>query len=67
MAWRMGHAIRDAAHAIMPRMLLVCAGSSVNVTRKSRVECRSNVTIRVVTTMNRGGNRVALPICVARL
>jgi hypothetical protein len=49
MAWRMGHAIRDAAHAIMPRMLLVCAGSSVNVTRKSRVECRSrsNVTIRV--------------------
>jgi hypothetical protein len=57
MAWRMGHAIRDAAHAIMPRMLLVCAGSSVNVTRKSRVECR-NVTIRVVTTMNRGGNRV---------
>lgn len=37
----MGHAIRDAAHAIMPRMLLVCAGSSVNVTRKSRVECRN--------------------------
>lgn len=36
MAWRIGHAIRDAAHAIMPRMRLVCGvnhrkQSSVNV------------------------------------
>jgi hypothetical protein len=41
MAWRMGHAIRDAAHAIMPRMRLVCAGSILRlpITASSAVEC----------------------------
>jgi hypothetical protein len=40
MAWRMGHAIRDAAHAIMPRMRLVCGvNHNLTATRKRRLEC----------------------------
>ena len=46
----MGYAIRDATHAIMPRMRLVCGRGQ---SPQEPVECS-----RVVTTMNRGGNPV---------
>jgi hypothetical protein len=62
MAWRMGHAIRDAAHAIMPRMRLVCAGSIAP--QEQRATAR--VCKRVVTTMNRGGNPVIKRVVMTR-
>jgi hypothetical protein len=52
----MGHAIRDAAHAIMPRMLLVCAGS----TSPARAGSSGSVNVFTSPQSNRGGYGVAI-------